>query len=478
MREYLKFYIDGQWVDPLQPNAFDVENPATEQVSGKISLGSAADVDVAVRAARRAFADWSQTTREQRLDLLQAILTEYQRRAGDLAEAITDEIGAPPSLAAGPQVFLGIGHLTTAIDALKNFSFEEQKGESLIAKEPIGVCGLITPWNWPINQVAVKVYPALATGCTVVLKPSEVAPFSPYIFAEILDAAGVPAGVFNLVNGDGAGVGEAIASHPDIDLVSFTGSTRAGIEVAKLAAPTVKRVTQELGGKSPNIVLDDSAFATSVSAGVANMMPNSGQSCNAPTRMLVPKFRMAEAISIAREAVEQVTVGHPEAGTTIGPVASRAQYEKVQRLIQKGVDEGATVVAGGPGRPAGLDTGYYVKPTVFADVTNDMTIAREEIFGPVLCILGYDDIDDAVQIANDTEYGLAGFVSGADLDTARQVARRIRAGWVTINHAFDMNAPFGGYKRSGNGREWSEFGFHEYLEVKSVLGFAPDKATQ
>jgi aldehyde dehydrogenase (NAD+) len=478
MREYLKFYIDGQWVDPLQPNAFDVENPATEQVSGKISLGSAADVDVAVRAARRAFASWSQTTREQRLDLLQAILAEYQKRADDLAEAITDEIGAPPSLAAGPQVFLGIGHLTTAIDALKNFSFEERKGESLIAKEPIGVCGLITPWNWPINQVAVKVYPALATGCTVVLKPSEVAPFSPYIFAEILDAAGVPAGVFNLVNGDGAGVGEALASHPDIDLVSFTGSTRAGIEVAKLAAPTVKRVTQELGGKSPNIVLDDGAFATSVSAGVTNMMPNSGQSCNAPTRMLVPKSRMAEAVSIAREAAEKVTVGSPEAGTTIGPVASRAQFEKVQRLIQKGVDEGATVVVGGPGRPAGLDRGYYVKPTVFADVTNDMTIAREEIFGPVLCILGYDDLDDAVAIANDTEYGLAGFVSGADLDTARQVARRIRAGWVTINHAFDMNAPFGGYKRSGNGREWSEFGFHEYLEVKSVLGFAPDKAAR
>ncbi len=478
MREYLKFYIDGQWVDPLQPNAFDVENPATEQVAGKISLGSAADVDAAVGAARRAFASWSQTTREQRLDLLQAILTEYQKRADDLAAAITDEIGAPPSLAAGPQVFLGIGHLTTAIDALKNFSFEEHKGESLITKEPIGVCGLITPWNWPINQVAVKVYPALATGCTVVLKPSEVAPFSPYIFAEILDAAGVPAGVFNLVNGDGPGVGEAIASHPDIDLVSFTGSTRAGIEVAKLAAPTVKRVTQELGGKSPNIVLDDSAFATSVSSGVANMMPNSGQSCNAPTRMLVPKSRMAEAISIAREAAEQVTVGRPEEGTTIGPVASRAQFEKVQRLIQKGVDEGATVVVGGPGRPAGLDTGYYVKPTVFANVTNDMTIAREEIFGPVLCILGYDDLDDAVQIANDTEYGLAGFVSGADLDTARQVARRIRAGWVTINHAFDMNAPFGGYKRSGNGREWSEFGFHEYLEVKSVLGFTPQRAAQ
>jgi aldehyde dehydrogenase (NAD+) len=473
MREYLKFYIDGQWVDPVRPNPFDVENPANEQVSGKISLGSAADVDVAVNAARRAFASWSQSTREQRLDLLQSILAEYQKRADDLAEAVTEEIGAPPSLAAGPQVFLGIGHLTTAIDVLKNFSFEEHKGESLIAKEPIGVCGLITPWNWPINQVAVKVYPALATGCTVVLKPSEVAPYSPYIFAEILDAAGVPAGVFNLVNGDGAGVGTALASHPDVDMVSFTGSTRAGVEVAKLAAPTVKRVTQELGGKSPNIVLDDSGFAEGVSAGVANMMPNSGQSCNAPTRMLVPKSRMAEAISIAREASEQVTVGRPDEGTTIGPVASKAQFDKVQRLIQKGVDEGATVVVGGPGRPEGLDKGYYVKPTVFAHVTNDMTIAREEIFGPVLCILGYDDIDHAIEIANDTEYGLAGFVSGADLDKAHEVARRIRAGWVTINHAFDMNTPFGGYKRSGNGREWSEFGFHEYLEVKSILGYAP-----
>jgi aldehyde dehydrogenase (NAD+) len=333
---------------------------------------------------------------------------------------------------------------------------------------------LITPWNWPINQVAVKVYPALATGCTVILKPSEVAPYSPYIFAEILDAAGVPAGVFNLVNGDGAGVGVALASHPDIDMVSFTGSTRAGVEVAKLAAPTVKRVTQELGGKSPNIVLDDSGFAEGVSAGVANMMPNSGQSCNAPTRMLVPNSRMAEAISVAGEAVEKVTVGHPDAGTTIGPVASKTQFDRVQRLIQRGIDEGATVVAGGPGRPAGLEKGYYVKPTVFANVTNDMTIAREEIFGPVLCILGYDDIDHAVEIANDTEYGLAGFISGADLDKARDVARRIRAGWVTINHAFDMNAPFGGYKRSGNGREWSEFGFHEYLEVKSTLGYAPE----
>jgi aldehyde dehydrogenase (NAD+) len=475
MREYLKFYIDGQWVDPLRPNAFDVENPVTEQVSGKISLGSAADVDVAVNAARRAFTGWSQSTREERLDLLQAILGEYQKRADDLAEAVTEEIGAPPSLAAGPQVFLGIGHLTTAIDALKNFEFSERKGATLIAKEPIGVCGLITPWNWPINQVAVKVYPALATGCTVILKPSEVAPYSPYIFAEILDAAGVPAGVFNLINGDGPGVGVALASHPDIDMVSFTGSTRAGVDVARNAAATVKRVTQELGGKSPNIVLDDSGFTQGVSAGVTNMMPNSGQSCNAPSRMLVPNSRMDEAIDIAREVAEQVRVGSDDA-TAIGPVASRTQFEKVQRLIQQGIEEGATVVAGGPGRPEGLDKGYYVKPTVFAHVTNDMTIAREEIFGPVLCIIGYDDIDHAIEIANDTQYGLAGYVSGADLDTAREVAGKIRAGWVTINHAFDMNAPFGGYKHSGNGREWSEFGFHEYLEVKSTLGYAPDKA--
>lgn len=474
MRDYLKFYIDGQWVDPVRPNTFDVDNPATEQVSGRISLGSAADVDKAVNAARRAFADWSHSTRQQRLDLLQTILAEYQKRADDLAEAVTEEIGAPPSLAAGPQVFLGIGHLTTAIDALKNFPFEQQHGPTLIAREPIGVCGLITPWNWPINQVAVKVYPALACGCTVILKPSEVAPYSPYIFTEILEAAGVPPGVFNLVNGDGAGVGVALASHPDIDMVSFTGSTRAGVEVAQAAAPTVKRVTQELGGKSPNIVLDDSGFAESVSAGVANMMPNSGQSCNAPSRMLVPNSRMGDAITIARAVAEKVVVGDPDDGRAIGPVASKTQFEKVQRLIQQGIDEGATLVAGGPGRPAGLDKGYYVKPTVFANVTNDMTIAREEIFGPVLCILGYDDIDHAIEIANDTDYGLAGFVSGTDLDKAREVARRIRAGWVTINHAFDLNAPFGGYKRSGNGREWSDFGFHEYLEVKSTLGYAPD----
>src|SRR6201991_2621037 len=478
MREYLKFYIDGQWVDPIEPKSLDVDNPTTEQVSGKIALGTAADVDEAVKAARKAFATWSISSREERLDLLQAILAEYQKRSGDLGEAVNEEMGAPPSLGSGVQVYLGLGHLNNAIDALKNFSFEEPRGSTLVIKEPIGVCGLITPWNWPINQIAVKVYPALATGCTMILKPSEVAPFSAYIFTEILDAAGVPAGGYNLVNGDGPGVGAALASHPDIDMVSFTGSTRAGVEVATNAAPTVKRVTQELGGKSPNIVLDDAGFADSVRAGVANMMPNSGQSCNAPTRMLVPNSRMAEAITIARETAEQVKGGNPGDKTAIGPVASRAQFDKVQGLIQKGIDEGATVVAGGPDRPAGLDKGYYVKPTVFAHVTNDMTIAREELFGPVLCILGYDDLDQAIEIANDTKYGLAGFVSGADLEKAREVARKIRAGWVTINHAFDMNAPFGGYKRSGNGREWSEFGFHEYLEVKSTLGYAPEKAAQ
>jgi aldehyde dehydrogenase (NAD+) len=478
MREYLKFYIDGKWVDPVEPKTLDVDNPTTEQVSGKIAIGSAADVDKAVKAARKAFATWSQSTREERLDLLQAILAEYQKRSGDLGAAVSEEMGAPPSLGSGVQVYLGLGHLNNAIDALKNYSFEEPRGATLVIKEPIGVCGLITPWNWPINQIACKVYPALATGCTMVLKPSEVAPYSAQIFTEVMDAAGVPAGVYNLVFGDGPGVGVALSSHPDIDMVSFTGSTRAGIDVARNAAATVKRVTQELGGKSPNIVLDDEAFATNVATGVAAMMPNSGQSCNAPSRMLVPKSRKDEAIAAARAAAEQVKVGDLNDSSAIGPVASKAQFDKIQGLIQKGIAEGATVVAGGPGRPDGLDTGYYVRPTVFADVTNDMTIAREEIFGPVLCILDYDDVDHAVEIANDTDYGLAGYVAAADLEAARAVARRIRAGSVAINHAFDLNAPFGGYKRSGNGREWSEFGFDEYLEIKGTLGYAPEQAAQ
>jgi aldehyde dehydrogenase (NAD+) len=471
MREYLKFYIGGQWVDPVDPRTLDVENPATEQVCGRISLGSAADVDKAVEAARKAFAGWSWTSREERLDLLQAIAAEYQARSGDLAAAITEEMGAPASLANGFQVGLGIGHLNTAIKVLKTFAFEETRGTTLIVKEPIGVCGLITPWNWPMNQIAVKVFPALATGCTMILKPSEVSPFSAQIFAEILHAAGVPAGVFNLVQGDGPGVGAAMSGHPDIDMISFTGSTRAGVEIAKNAAPTVKRVAQELGGKSPNIILDDEAFAGNVGGGVASMMGNSGQTCSAPSRMLVPNGRMDEAITVAREAASQVTVGDPRGNFAMGPVVSRAQFEKIQGLIQKGIDEGATLAAGGPGRPEGLDRGYYVKPTVFANVTNDMTIAREEIFGPVVAILGYDSVDQAIEIANDTEFGLAGYVAGADPEEVRAVARRIRAGSVAINGGFDFNAPFGGYKKSGNGREWGEFGFHDYLEIKGILGY-------
>jgi aldehyde dehydrogenase (NAD+) len=359
---------------------------------------------------------------------------------------------------------------------LRNFTFEEQRGATLIVKEAIGVCGLITPWNWPMNQIAVKLFPALATGCTVVLKPSEQSPFTGQVFAEILDAAGVPAGVFNLVQGDGPGVGVPLSVHPDVDMISFTGSTRAGIEIARNAAPSVKRVTQELGGKSPNIILDDGDFAENVGKGVTTMMGNSGQTCSAPSRMLVPTARMAEAVAAAREAASQVTVGDPNGDFAMGPVVSGAQFDKIQALIQKGIDEGATLVTGGTGRPEGLTRGYYVQPTVFADVTSDMTIAREEIFGPVVTIHGYDSVDHAVEIANDTEYGLAGYVAGADLDQARAVARRIRAGYVAINDGFDFNCPFGGYKKSGNGREWGEFGFHDYLEIKGILGYAPDQA--
>jgi aldehyde dehydrogenase (NAD+) len=473
MREYLKFYIDGKWVDPIELKTVNTINPATEQVSGKIALGSTADVDKAVKAARKAFRSWSRTSREERVDVLQRILTEYQKRAGDLAKAITEEMGAPASLANGFQVGLGLGHLTTAIDVLKHFKFEEQRGATMFVKEPIGVCGMITPWNWPINQVTVKVFPALATGCTIVLKPSQESHFSAQILAEIFDAAGVPAGVFNMIQGKGSVVGAAMSSHPGIDMISITGSESAGIEVAKNAAATVKRVCQELGGKSPNIVLDDAAFAENVGKGVTGMMVNSGQTCSATSRMLVPMKRMGEAITVARKAASEVTVGDPNGNYAMGPVVSKAQFESIQGYIQKGIDEGATLVAGGTGRPEGLDKGFYVKPTVFANVTNDMTIAREEIFGPVLCILGYDSVDQAIEIANDTEFGLAGNVAGADLDKARAVAREIRAGWVSINDGFDFNAAFGGYKKSGNGREWGETGFHEYLEIKSLLGYAP-----
>jgi aldehyde dehydrogenase (NAD+) len=382
-------------------------------------------------------------------------------------------MGAPKGLAGGFHIGLGLGHLTTAIEVLKTFKFEEQRGATLIVKEPIGVCGMITPWNWPINQVTVKVFPALATGCTIVLKPSQESHFSAQILAEILDAAGVPAGVFNLIQGKGSVVGTAMSTHPDIDMISITGSESAGVQVAINAAPTVKRVCQELGGKSANIVLDDADFAQNVAKGVTGMMVNSGQTCSATSRMLVPSARMNDAMAVAREAVAGVTVGDPGGDVAMGPVVSKAQFISIQEYIRKGIEEGATLVAGGPGRPDGCEKGFYVKPTVFAKVTNDMVIAREEIFGPVLVIIGYDNVDHAIEIANDSDFGLAGNVAGADLEKARAVARRIRAGSVGINGGFDFNAPFGGYKRSGNGREWGEFGFHEYLEIKGILGYAP-----
>ncbi len=479
MREYLKFYIDGHWVDPVTPKQMDVINPANEEVAGHISAGSAADVDKAVAAAQKAFVTFSQTSREERIELLQRILAEYQKRFGEIANAITEEMGAPASLAQRAQAAVGLMHLSTGIEVLKNFKFEEDRGSTRIVKEPIGVCGLITPWNWPINQVACKVVPALATGCTMVLKPSEEAPFSAYIWTEIMDAAGVPAGVYNMINGTGPEVGAAISGHKGVDMVSFTGSTRAGVEVAKNAAATVKRVAQELGGKSPNIILDDADMKSAVGGGVRSVMNNSGQSCNAPTRMLVPAKKMDEAIVIAREAAESTTVGDPNGNATIGPVVNKTQWEKIQRLIKAGIDEGATLVTGGTGRPEGLDKGFYVKPTVFANVTNDMTIAKEEIFGPVVSILGYDSVDQAVAIGNDTEYGLAAYISGTDQTKIREVASQLRAGQVSINGGGgDPTAPFGGYKMSGNGREWGDYGFHEYLETKAVLGYAPKAAAE
>jgi len=473
MREYLKFYVDGQWVDPIDYKTVNPINPATEEPSGTIALGGTADVDRAVKAARKAFTTWSRTTREERIAVLERILAEYEKRTEDLGKAVTEEMGAPKGLAGGFHIALGAGHLTTAIEVLKNFKFEEMRGGTLIVKEPIGVCGMITPWNWPINQVTVKVFPALATGCTVVLKPSQESHYSAHILAEIFDAAKVPAGVFNLIQGKGSVVGDALARHPDIDMVSITGSEGAGIEVAKAAADSVKRVCQELGGKSANIVLDDVDFADNVAKGVAGMMMNSGQTCSATSRMLVPKSRMEEAMRVAKEAAATVTVGDPNSDVAMGPVVSKAQYNSIQDYINQGIEEGAMLVAGGPGRPEGLNKGFYVKPTVFANVTNQMVIAREEIFGPVLVIIGYDSVDDAIAIANDSPFGLAGNVAGADLDTARAVARQIRSGWVSINDGFDFNAAFGGYKKSGNGREWGEFGFHEYVEIKSLLGYQP-----
>ena len=472
MREYLKFYIGGQFVDPVTPKVGDVINPATEEVSGTISLGSVADINKAVAAARAAFGAWSQTTRAERLDLLLAIQAEYARRQGELGDAILEEMGAPSALAGGFHVGLGAGHLQTAIEVLREFKFEEARGATLMVREPIGVCGLITPWNWPMNQTCVKIFPALATGNTMVLKPPQLAPYSAAILAEILHEAGVPAGVFNMVQGSGALLGTALTTHEDVDMISFTGSEPVGIQISKDAADTVKRVGLELGGKSAYIVLDDALMAEKVAGATAGMMGNSGQTCSAGSRLLVPNARMAEAIAAAKAAAEGVSVGDPKGNFAMGPVVSKGQYNIIQEYIQIGLDEGAQLIAGGLGRPEGLDKGWYVKPTVF--VTDNTTrIAREEIFGPVLCMIGYDDLDHAVEIANDSNFGLAGYVDGADLDTCRAVGRRLRAGWIGLNGGFDFHGAFGGYKRSGNGREWGEAGFHEYVELKSLLGYAP-----
>jgi aldehyde dehydrogenase (NAD+) len=473
MVQRLKFYIDGAWQDPVSKKTLPVVNPASEEVLYEVALGSAADVDKAVVAARRAFETFSLTTREQRAELLAKILDVYKRRMKDVGAVICDEMGAPLTFAERFQAGAGLGHLMTTLDVLKGYPFEERLGSAMIVREPVGVIGMITPWNWPLNQIACKVAPALAAGCTMVLKPSEYTPSSALVFAEILDEAGVPKGVFNLINGVGAEVGAAMSAHPGIDMMSFTGSTRAGIDVAQRSAPMVKRVTQELGGKSPNLILEDADLSKAVAGGTAHCFNNSGQYCNAPTRMLVPLAKMKEAAAIAKGVADKAKVGDPRgAETTMGPVVNRVQWDKIQGLIKKGIDEGATLVVGGIGRPDGLNKGYYVRPTVFADVTNDMTIAREEIFGPVLSIIGYKDEDDAVRMANDTPYGLAGYVSSGSVERARSVARRIRAGNVNINGAANERAaPFGGYKQSGNGREWGRFGLEEYLEVKAVAGW-------
>jgi aldehyde dehydrogenase (NAD+) len=477
MRDCRQFYIDGKWVDPTVVHDFAIINPANEEPIATISLGAATDVDRAVAAARRAFESYSETSVDQRLGLLRRIIEVYQSRMEEMAETISKEMGAPISLSRKAQAPAGLAHLLEIVKVLGQFKFEELKGSTLMRKEPIGVCGLITPWNWPMNQIVCKVAPALAAGCTMVLKPSEVAPLSAYLFAHILHEAAVPPGVFNLVNGDGPTVGAAISSHPDIAMVSFTGSTRAGIAVAVAAAPTVKRVTQELGGKSANIILDDADFGGAVQQGVQECFRNTGQSCNAPTRMLVPRSKMAEAVAAAKQAAEATSVGDPfKEGTSIGPLVSRSQYEKVQVLINKGIEEAATLVAGGPGRPKGFTKGYFVKPTVFADVRSDMTIAREEIFGPVLCIIPYENDEDALRIANDTPYGLSGFVTSGNRERAGRVAKRIRSGNVHINGArIDFGGCFGGYKQSGNGREWGQAGLEEFLELKAIFGYASAK---
>jgi aldehyde dehydrogenase (NAD+) len=469
----MQFYIDGAWVDPVVEKSTPVINPATEEAMYEVALGSRADVDKAVAAARRAFDTYSQTSREERVALFAKIIQVYKTRMKDIGAAVSDEMGAPLPMAEKLQAGAGLGHLTSMMEVLKNYHFEESLSSTVVVREPIGVVGMITPWNWPLNQITCKVAPALAAGCTMILKPSEFTPSSASIFAEILHEAGVPKGVFNLINGLGPEVGAAMSEHPDIDMISFTGSTRAGIDVARRAALTVKRVSQELGGKSPNIILEGADLSKAVTSGVTLMFSNSGQSCNAPSRMIVPLSKMKEVVAIAKGVAERTKAADPRAeGTTIGPVVNRGQWDKIQKLIQTGIDEGATLVAGGPGLPEGVNKGFYVRPTIFADVSNDMTIAREEIFGPVLTILGAKDEADAVRIANDTPYGLAGFVSAPTVEIARKVGRQLRVGTVNLQGApYDRTAPFGGFKQSGNGREWGKHGLEEYLEAKAIAGF-------
>jgi aldehyde dehydrogenase (NAD+) len=471
MYDCTKHYIDGEWSGSQASNIHEIINPATEESIGQVAYGSGGDVDRAVASARDAFEEYSQWSVDQRLELLANIEQAYLARYTDVATAITAEMGAPVKLSNEAQAALGVGHLRTTMAALQAQVPEEKVGNSVVVKEPIGVCGLITPWNWPINQIMCKVAPALAAGCTIVLKPSEIAPVSATILAEIMDTAGVPAGVFNLVHGDGPGVGAAISAHPDIDMVSFTGSTRAGILVAKSAADTVKRVAQELGGKSANIILEGAPLEEAMKAGVGTMFTNTGQSCNAPSRMLVPESLYEIAVGTAAAIAAHLQPGDPQVPETfMGPLVSEAQYNKVQGLIQTGLDEGAVLACGGLGKPEGLETGYYTKPTIFRDVNNSMTIAREEIFGPVLVMIPYKDIDEAIEIANDSDYGLSGYVYGASNEEAMAVARRMRTGMVHINGAIgDVSAPFGGYKQSGNGREWGAHGLQDYLEIKAVM---------
>ena len=469
-----QFYIDGQWTAPAGAARRDVIDPASEAPVASIAMGSAADVERAVAAARAAFPAFAATSREARLDLLARIGVAYKKRFDDIAQAISAEMGAPfKMLASGAQAASGLGHFRAAAAALQDFSFDKAHGATRIVREPIGVCALVTPWNWPANQMACKIAPALAAGCTMVLKPSELAPLSAIVLAEILDEAGVPAGVFNLVNGDGEGVGAALAAHPDVDMISFTGSTRAGRLVMKAAADTLKKVALELGGKSANILLDDADFPKAVKHGVLTLMLNSGQNCNAPSRLLVPAERIDEVEALAAAALAKIVVGDPRAdATTMGPLANAAQFRRVQQFIEAGIAEGARLVAGGPGRPDGIERGFFARPTIFSRVSGGMTIAREEIFGPVLSILPYRDEEDAIRIANDTPYGLSGYVSSGDLERARRVARRLRSGNVHLNGApVDTTAPFGGYKQSGLGREWGAWGLEEFLETKAILGY-------